>query len=88
MAPGHENREVCSNVMKDKRCDLRLQHVSVETIEEIIQNLKNSKSFSVDELDGFSVKLASKFIAAPVHHIVTLSIMEMKFPSIWKPPGS
>ena len=73
MAPVHENLEVCSKVMKDKRCDLKLQHVSVETIEKIIQNLKNSKSLNVDELDGFSVKLASKFITAPVHHIVTLS---------------
>ena len=40
MAPAHENLEVCSKVMKDKRCDLKLQHVSVETIEKIIQNLK------------------------------------------------
>ena len=84
IAPVHENLEDCTKVMIDKRCDLKLQHVSIKTIEKIIQNLKNSKSLSVDELDSFSVRLASKFIATPVHHLVTLSIMEMKFPTNWK----
>ena len=38
----------------------------------------------MDELDNFSVKVAADYIAKPLHHIVTLSIMQQKFPSSWK----
>ena len=38
----------------------------------------------MDELDSFSIKLFAKYIAAPVHHIVTLSIIQKKFPTSWK----
>ena len=54
------------------------------TVEKLLRNLKNSKSISVDELDSFSVKLSSKYIAVPVHHIVTLSLMQKRFPTSWK----
>ena len=39
---------------------------------------------AIDELDNFSVKLAAEVIARPLHHIITLSIMQEKFPSSWK----
>ena len=38
----------------------------------------------MDQLDNYSVKLAAKFISGPLHHVITLSIMQSKFPSIWK----
>ena len=67
-----ENLEECSNIMKEKSCSLSLQHTSIKTVEKLLQNLKAIKSTSVDELDSFSIKLSAKYIAAPVHHIVTL----------------
>ena len=79
-----ENLEECNNVMEGKECSLTLQHTSIETVEKLLRNLKKSKSISVDELDSFSVKLSSKYIAVPVHHIVTLSLMQKRFPTSWK----
>ena len=38
----------------------------------------------MDDLDNFSVKLAAPVIAKPLHHIITLSIMQHEFPSQWK----
>ena len=79
-----ENLDECSKIMRNKNCSLSLQHTSVKTVEKLLQSLKTSKSTSVDELDSFSVKLSANIIAAPVHHIVTLSIMQMRFPTRWK----
>ena len=52
--------------------------------DEALENLKNSRSTSIDELDNFSVKLAADHIAHPLHHIITLSILQKTFPSAWK----
>ena len=74
----------CKNIMFGKRCSLRLQYTSKETVRKLLMKLKSSKSISVDELDNFSVKHAAEFIADPLHHIITLSIMQSKFPESWK----
>ena len=70
--------------MFGKRCSLRLQYTSNETVRNLLMKLKSSKSISIDELDNFSVKHAAEFIADPLHHIITLSIMQSKFPESWK----
>ena len=49
-----------------------------------MKGLSNSRSTGVDELDNFSVKLSADYIAQPLHHIVTLSILQKRFPSSWK----
>ena len=67
-----------------KNCQLTLQHVTVAKVTRLLKNLKKSKSTSIDGLDNFCVKAASEIIAQPVHHIVTLSLMQRKFPSAWK----
>ena len=84
MAAAPENLTECSNIMKDKTSSLTIQHVTVKMVENHLKNLKPSKSTGVDELDSFSVKMAAKFIAPPVHHIITLSIMQRRFPTSWK----
>ena len=38
----------------------------------------------MDGLDSYSVKVAASVIAVPLHHIITLSIMQHRFPSQWK----
>ena len=79
-----EKLEECRRIMMGKKCSLKLSHVSVETVRKLLTNLKNSRSTSVDELDNYAVKLSADHIAAPLHHIITLSIMQNKFPTSWK----
>ena len=74
----------CLKIMKDKQCKLSLGHVTVETVLKLLKKLKNSKSTSVDELDSYAVKIGADIIAKPLHHIITLSIMQKKFPAGWK----
>ena len=71
-------------VMVNKRCQMKFKHVTVSKVKKILKSLSNSRSTGIDELDNFSVKLSADFIAQPVHHIITLSIMQNKFPSGWK----
>ena len=84
MVAAQENLTECLRLMVGKRCSLSIQHVSVDAVRKLLKNLKNSKSISVDELDNFSVKLSAEHIAEPLHHIITMSIMQSKFPSNWK----
>ena len=79
-----ENLRECWNVMRGKNCRLGLKHVTVETVHKLISKLKNSRSTGVDELDNFAVNLSADFIAKPLHHIITLSIMQNRFPASWK----
>ena len=50
----------------------------------LLKNIKNTKSTAVDKLDNFCIKISSDIIAALLHHIITLSIMQCKFPTSWK----
>ena len=74
----------CYNIMRRKRCSLQLRPVSVEVVRKLLKNLKNSRCTSIDELDNFAVKLSADYIAQPLHHIITLSLMQNTFPSSWK----
>ena len=70
--------------MRGKSCTLSLQHVTVSKVNKLLKNLKTSKSCGIDQLDNFCVKIAANIIDKPVHHIVTLSILQQRFPSSWK----
>ena len=70
--------------MRYKQCKLGLAHVTVMKVNKLLKTLKNSRSISIDELDNFSVKVAADIIDKPLHHIITLSILQKKFPSSWK----
>ena len=78
------NLAQCYNTMRGKSCNLVFRHVTVETVKKLLKNLKNSRSTAIDELDNFVVKLSADYIANPLHHIITLSLMQNKFPSSWK----
>ena len=84
MQPVACNMDKVNDVMVNKRCQMKFKHVTVSKVKKILKSLSNSRSTGIDELDNFSVKLSSEFIAQPVHHIITLSIMQNKFPSGWK----
>ena len=61
-----------------------MRYVSESKVSKILKSLSNSRSTGLDEFDNFSVKIAADYIAKPLHHIVTLSVMQQKFPSSWK----
>ena len=70
--------------MRGEKCKLWLNHVTPKKVEKLLKNLKSSKSTGVDGLDSFSVKKAAQFISKPLHHIITLSLMQQRFPTNWK----
>ena len=58
--------------------------VSVSKANKLLKCLKNSRSSSIDGLDSYSVKVAADVLAEPLHHIISLSINQSKFPTSWK----
>ena len=66
----------CKEIMKNKNFRLSMRHASITKVNTLLKRLKNSKSTSIDELDNYAVKVASEVIAAPLHHIITLSILQ------------
>ena len=78
------NFDSCRSIMQNKNCNLSLQYVSVSTVNKLLKSLKNSRSSSIDGLDNYCVKVAADYIDKPLHHIITLSIQQKKFPLSWK----
>ena len=74
----------CKEIMQNKNCRLSFKHVSVDKVNKLLKKLKNSKSTAIDELDNFCVKAAADIIDKPLHHIITQSIHQNKFPRSWK----
>ena len=74
----------CIQIMAGKTCKLGLSFVTEKRVNHLIKNLSNSKSLAVDELDNYAVKIAADVITRPLHHIITLSILQQRFPSQWK----
>ena len=74
----------CTSLMVGNSCSLDLSHVTVDKVRKLLKNLKGSRSTSVDELDSYAVKLSSDYIAEPLHHIITLSIIKKEYPTSWK----
>ena len=74
----------CRKMMQGKRISLSMRFVTVQKVRKLLGCLKNKTSTSVDQLDNYAVKIAADHIAEPLHHVITLSIMQKKFPSCWK----
>ena len=83
---GHAGLQLssCLKIMAGKSCKLDLAHVTEEKVRKTLSSLTNSKSLAIDELDNYSIKLAADVIAGPLHHIITLSILQQQFPTQWK----
>ena len=78
------NFDICKSIMESKQCQLSIRFAPISKVKKLISKLKNSKSTSYDGLDNYSVKLSAEFIAEPLHYIISLSLMQNKFPSSWK----
>ena len=74
----------CKSIMKSKTCKLGLSHVSLSKVNKLLRNLKNTRSTAVDELDNYCVKISADIITRPLHHVISLSILQQKFPESWK----
>ena len=74
----------CKEIMSTKTCKLNMKHVTITKVNKLIKLLKESRSISIDKLDNYCVKISADIIDKPLHHIITLSILQSKFPSIWK----
>ena len=58
------------SLMKDRKSIFSLKCAHPDTIEKILFSLKNSKSFGLDNIDTFSLKLGAKYIIPVVTHII------------------
>ena len=74
----------CVKIMKDRRISLSMKFVTVKKVRKLLGNLKSKTSTAVDQLDNFAVKIAADHLAEPLHHVITLSIMQQRFPRSWK----
>ena len=74
----------CNKVMHGRDISLSMKYVTVWKVRKLLSCLKNKTSTSVDQLDNFAVKIAADHIAGPLHHVISLSIMQRKFPTCWK----
>ena len=74
----------CKEITKGRKISLSMKFVSLRKVRELLSELKNKTSSSIDQLDNFAVKVAADYVAGPLHHVITLSIMQQKFPTSWK----
>ena len=70
--------------MQNKDCYFEVTDIPLSKVKKLVRGLSNSKSTSLDGLNNFVVKLLSNVIASPLHHVISLSIIQNKFPSSWK----
>ena len=71
-------------LMRNRTCNFKLKAVHPETVEQILSNLKNSKSCGLDTIDTYCLKLAGQHIIPALTHIINLSIETQQFPTSWK----
>ena len=74
----------CKDIMKNKKCKLAMKHIPISKVNKLLKGLKNSRSTSVDGQDNFCTKISADVIDKPLHHIITLSILQNRFPRSWK----
>ena len=74
----------CYEIMRCKKCKLWLGYITQDRVTKLLKSLKKSKSCAIDGLDSYSLQVSAEYISGPLHHLITLSMMQQKFPSAWK----
>ena len=82
--PNNDPLELLRNLMKNRTCSFKLSTVHPDHVLKIIEKLKNSKSFGLDNIDTNIIKLIKYEILPAVTHIINLSIQTSTFPTFWK----
>ena len=72
------------SLMINRKSTFSLQCVHPDTVGRILCSLKNSKSFGLDSIDTYALKLAGPYILPVLTHLINLSLVKSKFPSDWK----
>lgn len=73
-----------NKIMKDKVCNFKFKRIRVEEVEKLLLSIKSEKPCGVDHLDGRLLRLAVRFIAAPICHIFNLCFENSVYPQLWK----
>ena len=76
--------ETLRKVMMNRSCEFGMRTVHPDEVLEIINNLKNSKSCGLDNIDTYIIKLIKHEILPALTHIVNLSIETSTFPAEYK----
>ena len=71
-------------LMSERQCSFKFTSVHPDEVNKIIENLKNSKSSGIDNIDTYIIKLARKELVPVITHIINLSLTQSHFPEIWK----
>ena len=70
--------------METKTSIFELEPVYPETVNKIIQGLKNNSSCGLDNIPTRILKLGRTELVPAITHMINLSITQKKFPSAWK----
>ena len=70
--------------MENRNSKVSLKFVTIKKVKKLLRSLKSTTSTAIDQLDSYAVKLVADHIAQPLHHVLTLSIMQEKVPAQWK----
>ena len=70
--------------MSSRTCKLKLKSVHPDTVLKIVNELKNSKSTGLDDIDTGTLKLVIRDILPAVTHVINLSLVNLEFPNKWK----
>ena len=73
-----------STLMSNRLCSFSLNPVHPDIVEEKIDQLKNSASFGLDNIDTAVIKLIKPYILPALTHVINLSLTTKVFPTDWK----
>ena len=68
----------------DNRPSFELLEVNMTEVIEVLKELSNNTLYGHNRLDSYSIKLVASHLAAPLRHIINLSIREKMFCNRWK----
>ena len=71
-------------LMENRHSTFQLRPVHPDHVEAVVRNLKNSNAFGTDEIDTYTVKLVKSELLPVITHVINLSIVQRKFPDLWK----
>ena len=63
----------------------RLKELNLKDLRKILKRMKGKRSYGVDDIDSYSLKLAGPLIEDALLHLINLSIKKHTFAEKWKP---
>ena len=71
-------------LMAGRTCTFQLKPVHPDDVLKIVNNMKNSKSTGIDDIDASTLKLVASDILPALTHVCNLSLINVEFPNTWK----